>query len=44
VPQQYLPDDAAGRFVFRPGDTGEEAALAGRLVEIDERMGRRGRI
>jgi putative ATPase len=43
VPQQYLPDEASGRFVFRPGDTGEEIDLAARLARIDEQMGREGR-
>jgi putative ATPase len=40
VPQQYLPDAAADRTLFRPGSQGEEAELAERLGEIDRRMGR----
>ena len=43
VPQQYLPDEARGRVIFRPGRTGAEAGLAERLAEIDRRMGRRDR-
>ncbi len=41
VPQQYLPDDAEGRVIFRPGREGYEERLAERLAEIDRRMGRR---
>ncbi|HSM02413.1 MAG TPA: replication-associated recombination protein A [Acidimicrobiia bacterium] len=41
--QQYLPDEAAGRFLYRPGDTGAERELAERLADVDERMGRAGR-
>ena len=43
APQQYLPDEADGRIIYRPGDTGEEKDLAERLAEIDRRMGRRER-
>jgi len=41
VPQQYLPDEAEGRVIFRPGREGYEERLAERLAEIDRRMGRR---
>ena len=40
APQQYLPDAALGRIMFRPGRSGAEAALADRLADIDRRMGR----
>jgi len=43
VPQQYLPDAAAGRILFRPGRAGDEAALADWLAEVDRRVGRRPR-
>ena len=43
VPQQYLPDEVVGRFLYRPGKTGEESAVAERLSDIDERMDRTGR-
>ena len=40
VEQQYLPDAAAGRVLFRPGERGEEAEMAERLRTIDEALGR----
>jgi len=40
VPQQYLPDAAAGRVLFRPGRAGDEAEVAKRVVEADDRLGR----
>jgi putative ATPase len=43
VAQQYLPDEAEGRILYRPGNEGDEAAAAERLREIDRRMGRRER-
>jgi len=43
VPQQYLPDEAAGRVIFRPGSAGAEERLAEHLAEVDRRMGRRER-
>jgi len=41
--QQYLPDAARDRILYRPGDIGAETAIAERLAEIDRRMGRSGR-
>jgi putative ATPase len=35
VPQQYLPDEATGAILYRPGEHGEEAELAARLARID---------
>jgi len=35
VLQQYLPDQATGAILFRPGEHGEEAELAKRLALID---------
>ncbi len=43
VPQQYLPDAAEGRILYRPGRAGEEAELAERLSEVDRGVGRRQR-
>ena len=43
VPQQYLPDEAAGSIFYRPSLIGAEATTAERLAEIDRRMGREGR-
>ena len=43
APQQYLPDEVVGRFLYDPGDTGDEIEIAARLAEVDERMGRKGR-
>jgi putative ATPase len=40
VSQQYLPDAAAGRILYRPGAEGDEAEMAKRLIEIDRRLGR----
>jgi putative ATPase len=40
VPQQYLPDAAAGRVLYRPGRAGEEDRLAERLADLDRRAGR----
>ncbi|HEX5630128.1 MAG TPA: replication-associated recombination protein A [Acidimicrobiia bacterium] len=40
VAQQYLPDAARGRHLYRPGRIGAEAATAERLDEIDRAMGR----
>ena len=40
VPQQYLPDAAAGRVLYRPGQEGAEARRAERLAEVDRRVGR----
>lgn len=40
VAQQYLPDAAAGRILYRPGREGEEAARAERLADVDRRVGR----
>ena len=43
VAQQYLPDAAAGRILYRPGAEGEEAARAERLAALDRLVGRRPR-
>ncbi len=43
VAQQYLPDAARGRVVYRPGRIGAEAATAERVAEVDRRMGRQPR-
>ena len=43
VAQQYLPDPAAGTVLYRPSQTGAEAAVGERLAEIDRRMGRKPR-
>jgi putative ATPase len=43
VAQQYLPDAAAGRILYRPGTAGEEATRAARLAAADRRVGRRPR-
>jgi putative ATPase len=43
VEQQYLPDAAAGRILYRPGTEGEEAARAERLAALDRLVGRRPR-
>ncbi|MFH1330402.1 MAG: replication-associated recombination protein A [Actinomycetota bacterium] len=40
VAQQYLPDAAVGRVLYRPGSEGEEAARAERLAEVDRLVGR----
>jgi putative ATPase len=43
IPQQYLPDAVEGRILYRPKSGGDEAVLADRLRQIDERLGKRGR-
>jgi putative ATPase len=43
VPQQYLPDAAAGCVLYRPGTEGDEAARAERLAALDRLVGRRPR-
>jgi putative ATPase len=43
VPQQYLPDEAVGRVLYRPGGAGEEADVAERIAEVDRGVGRRQR-
>ncbi len=35
VEQQYLPDSAEGRILYRPGGAGEEAEIAQRLEGVD---------
>ena len=40
VPQQYLPDEAIGAALYRPGDHGEESEIAERLNRIDRILGR----
>jgi len=40
LPQQYLPDEAAGRTVYQAGEHGEEAVLKERLRKIDVRLGK----
>lgn len=35
VSQQYLPDEATGVILYRPGEHGEESELAARLARID---------
>ena len=41
VPQQYLPDEAAGTILYRPGVHGDEAAIGERLDRIDRILGKR---
>ncbi|MFQ5948600.1 MAG: replication-associated recombination protein A [Acidimicrobiia bacterium] len=41
--QQYLPDSAVGWVLYRPVRRGEESAIADRLAEIDDRLGRPAR-
>jgi putative ATPase len=43
IPQQYLPDGAEGRILYRPKNAGDEEALTDRLRDIDERLGKPGR-
>ncbi|MDJ0496873.1 MAG: replication-associated recombination protein A [Acidimicrobiia bacterium] len=43
LPQQYLPDAAAGEVLFRPGNRGDERAVRDRLENIDARLGKRSR-
>ncbi|NIR42301.1 MAG: replication-associated recombination protein A, partial [Actinobacteria bacterium] len=40
VAQQYLPDEAVGRILYRPGTTGAEPGRAEWLKEVDRRMDR----
>lgn len=40
VAQQYLPDPAARSILFRPTNQGDEAALAERLKQSDEALGK----
>ena len=40
VVQQYLPQEALGRVIYRPSRQGEEAEIADRLEEWDRRLGR----
>ena len=40
VAQQYLPDAAIGRILYRPGSEGEEAARAERLAALERLVGR----
>ena len=42
VPQQYLPDNVAGRTFYEPSDQGEEAAVRRRLERLRERGGASG--
>jgi len=41
VAQQYLPDEAAGSILYRPGVHGDEAAIGERLDKIDRILGKR---
>ena len=43
VVQQYLPQGARGRVIYRPSRQGEEAEIADRLEEWDRRLGCPGR-
>jgi putative ATPase len=43
IEQQYLPDEAQDRILYRPKLEGDEAALAERIRLIDERLRKRGR-
>jgi len=43
VRQHYLPEDIAGSVLFRPTEQGDEAELARRLKEIDQRLGKGSR-
>ncbi len=36
VPQQYLPDEAAGMVLYHPGTGGDESETARRMAEIDK--------
>ena len=40
VEQQYLPDEAAGRILYRPTRHGAEDETADRVAEVDKRLGR----
>ncbi len=43
VRQQYLPDEAAGKVIYRPRPSGDEEEVADRLREWDEILGRPAR-
>ena len=43
APQQYLPDGAADRILYRPSRIGDEAEVADRLDQIDDVMGKPSR-
>ncbi len=43
VDQQYLPDAAVGRVLYRPGGAGDEAEAAARLRKVDDALGRPAR-
>ena len=43
VRQQYLPDEAEGLVLYRPGESGAEKTIAERVAEADERLGRQSR-
>ena len=43
VEQQYLPDTAVGRVLYRPGEAGAEAGIAERVRGVDGRLGRGAR-
>ena len=38
--QQYLPREALGRVIYRPGRQGKESEIADRLEGWDQRLGR----
>ncbi len=40
VDQQYLPDAAQGRVLYKPGEAGAEAGIAERVRAADEHLGR----
>ncbi|MEA2022903.1 MAG: replication-associated recombination protein A [Actinomycetota bacterium] len=40
VSQHYLPDEAVGAILYRPGEHGEESELAERLARIDRILGK----
>ena len=40
VEQQYLPDEATGRIIYRPTHHGAEREIADRVAEADRRLGR----
>ncbi|MEN8113356.1 MAG: replication-associated recombination protein A [Actinomycetota bacterium] len=40
VPQQYLPDEATGAILYRPGEHGEESEIGERLGRIDRILGK----
>ncbi len=43
VTQQYFPDGVEPTVLFRPGETEEEARIAGYLSKVDKALGRAGR-